>query len=292
MFRNTLRGGLVLLSAAVLIACGRVTASREPGTRFAVMGHLDPFARDASRLRAFVDAVAEEKPDLVFVLGDSALEDPEVVKAFRTTFRHRVYFSPGNRELTPEHRRRYHENVGYLEHSVTRSDCNFVLINSSDPVERIVAFVRVVLAELDPEKPTVLLTHHRVWDDTLLGPEPYADEKSFRFSSLYPALEGRVRYLFAGDSRRPYFRDVERNPQFGRQNLNSVYWVDRVGAITAYAVGMGDGFPKATFVVSEIMGGNLLVTPHAVAWDGRDLVDPALIQPMAESRPLPETASR
>jgi hypothetical protein len=286
-----MRAGLLGVGALIL-ACGNVISKTEIGTRFAVMGHLDPFAADPSKLEAFLDAVVEEKPDLVFVLGDSALDDPEVVKAFRKTFRHRVYFSPGDHELEPETRRPYLENVGYLEHTVTRPDCNFVLVNSSDPVERIVAFTTVVLDEFDPENPTILMTHHRVWDDTSLSATPYQQDKSYYFSSLYPALQGRVRYIFAGNSRRQYFRDVEKSPSFGNQNLNAVYWVDQVGDITAHSVGMGDAFPRATFVVAEVVGDGLLVTPHGIAWDGRDLADPTLVQPIATSQPPLEDGSR
>ncbi len=286
-----MRGWGTLLGM-VLVSCGSVSAERTEGTRFAIMGHLYPFAEDPSKLRAFLDAVLEDKPDLVFVLGDSSLENPEVVKAFRKTFRDRVYFSPGNHELKPETRRRYLQNVGYLEHTVSRPDAHFVLFNSSDSIERIVSLLSVVLDKLEDDRTTILMTHHRVWDDTLLSEGPYEHDKSFYFSRLYPVLQERVRFVFAGNSRRQFFRDVKTSKSFGNQNLNAVYWADQVGAITAYSVGMGDGFPKATYVMARVVDGEILMTPRTIAWDGRELVDPALLQPMERSRPPREAGAR
>ena len=46
---------------------------------------------------------------------------------------------------------------------------------------------------------------------------------------------------------------------FGKQNVNVLYWVDKVGSIYGYSVGMGNAVPKATFVIVDVVKGNLLI---------------------------------
>jgi len=255
------------------------------GTRFAVMGHLYPIAGDRARLRHFLERVDATNPDLVFVLGDSALGDPAVVALFRESLSAPLHATPGNHELKRGHREAYLESFPHLAQTVVAPDCNFVLVTSSMPLDDLRATVAEALAELEPGRPTVLLTHHRIWDDTLTSPGPYQHDKSYWFGEIHPVLEGRVDAIFAGNSKRQYFRDLSTGPNYGPQNVNNVYWADRVGDITAYSVGMGDGVPKAGFVVAEVVGGRLLLEAHAVVWDGEDPVDRSLIQPVRRSRP-------
>ena len=252
--------------------------------RFAVIGHLYPIARPRP-LEVIIAAINRENPDLVFILGDSTLEDSRVVSLFQEKLEGEVFFTPGNHELKKDRRESYLENVGYLEHFFSTEACNFVLLNSSAGLEENLAFLDRALAAAKPARPTVILTHHRIWDDTLLSREPYEHDKSYYFSEIYPMLRGRVDAIFAGNSKRQYFRDLKLSPNYGPQNLDNVYWADRVGGITGYSVGMGDGVPKAGFVIVEVVDGRLLLHPRSIAWDGRELVDPKLLQPNRRSRP-------
>jgi hypothetical protein len=288
--------GAFLAAASWVVLAGCGPAPPEPAfptpaegsagatLRFAVLGHLYPIA-EPEPLRALLGAVEREMPEMVFVLGDSGLEEPWVVRLIEEELGAKVYFVPGNHELEGDGRDRYLENVGYLDRFVATDACNFILLNSSASLDEILAFLDRALEQARPELPTVLLTHHRIWDDTLLSPRPYGHDKSYYFGELYPALRGHVDYMFAGNSRRQYFRDLSDSPNYGPQNLNNVYWADQVGEITAYSVGMGDGVPKASFVIVDVVDGRLLLIPRAVTWSGRDLVDPRLIDPVGRSRP-------
>lgn len=221
----------------------------------------------------------------MFVLGDSSLEQPAVVAAFEQSFTVPIHATPGNHELEAGHREAYLARFPELVKTVSTPDGDFVLAASSLPIAELRAALDGALAALDPARPTILLTHHRIWDDTLTSAGPYQHDKAFWFDELYPTLRGRVDFIFAGNSRRQYFRDLSHSSNYGPQNLNAVYWADRVGEITAYSVGMGDGFPKAGFVVGELVGGRLLLEAHAVAFDGRDPVDRSLVQPVRRSQP-------
>ena len=44
-------------------------------TRFVVAGHLYPIIEDVERLNKFADKVNSYKPDYIFILGDSGLQD-------------------------------------------------------------------------------------------------------------------------------------------------------------------------------------------------------------------------
>lgn len=254
------------------------------GTRFALMGHLYPIAKDPGRLREFLGAVNATRPDLVFVLGDSLLHDPAVVAVFEEVLEAPWHVTPGNHELKSERREAYLARFPDLATRVLAPDCNFLLVASSMSLDQFRGSLAGVLDGLETDRPTVLLTHHRIWDDTLLSAGPYQHDKSYWFDEIHPVLAGRVQAIFAGNSKRQYFRDLSTSPNYGPQNVNNVFWADRVGGLDAYSIGMGDGVPKATFAVAEVVGSRLLVEPHAHVWDGRDPVDRRLLQPIRRSR--------
>lgn len=102
----------------------------------------------------------------------------------------------------------------------------------------------------------IILTHHRIWDDTIISKNPYEHDKSYYFEDIYPTIKDRVNYIFAGNSKRQYFRDLKDTVSYGKQNINLIYWMDKVGNIDAYSVGMGDGTPKAGFVIVDFIMGH------------------------------------
>ena len=69
----------------------------------------------------------------------------------------------------------------------------------------------------------------------------------------------KIDYIFSGNSKRQYFRDLSDERSYGKQNVNNIFWMDKIGTINAYSVGMGDGTPKANFVIVDVIGNELLV---------------------------------
>ena len=84
-------------------------------------------------------------------------------------------------------------------------------------------------------------------------------DKSYYFDEIYPLIKNRVKYIFAGNGKRQYFRDLEDDVSYGKQNVNVIHWLDKIGSINAYAIGMGDGNPKAIFTIAEVVNDRLFV---------------------------------
>ena len=254
-------------------------AARADRTRFVVVGHTYPIVKDSARMQELLAAIRAEKPDYVCLLGDSGLESEATVAMYKEALPHKLLFAPGNHEMRGPGRAAYQKNIGYLQTVETAPQCHFVVINSCDSAENIAAFLKSSLPELSKDRPVVLLAHHRIWDDTLIDAKSYSHDKSYPFAELYPLLEGRVKYVFAGNSRRQYFRDLATGPSKGKQNLHNVFWCDRVGSITCYSCGMGDGKPKATFVVVDMVEGNITVSPRHVPRVEKDPTYAAEVSP-------------
>ncbi len=278
---------IVLAAGSICGAAGNLPAAArtEHGTRFAVIGHLYPVLKDAAVMNAIYKRINAARCDYVFILGDSGLEGDGVAETFVRNLQGKVYFAPGNHEVaSPARRKAYLRAVGYLDKVVIAGDCQFVLVNSCESAANINTFLSTELPKISSEKLTILFAHHRIWDDTLLSSGPYQHDKSYLFREIYPQLQGRVQYIFSGNSKRQYFRDLETSPNYGKQNVNNVYWCDRVGDIQCISAGMGDGRPKAGFVVAEVVGDKLLITAESVLTQGEDPVAESLIQPTRPSR--------
>lgn len=267
-------------------------AAPAEGTRIVVVGHLYPLVDTPDRLERVLAAIDSEEAQHVFVLGDSGLEDPATFALFEAGLRAEVHYVPGNHELTADHRDAYFENVGYTEKAFSSVDAHFLLINSSESAEHTEDFVANALAELEADRPTLLMTHHRIWDDTLMSAEPYQHDKSYPFAALYPLLEKRVNAIFAGNSKRQYFRDLRQSGKYGPQNLNNVYWCDLVGPIACYSAGAGDCLPKTGYLVVDIEDGQLWPSPRSVLLEGGDPPALELVQPVRKNPFFSEAEER
>ncbi len=230
----------------------------QSGTKFIVAGHLYPITKDQKKLNRFAEKVNSHNPDYVFLLGDSDLQNKEIYDYLKTIIDTKIFFSPGNNELRIS-KENYITNVGYLNKVIVEEDIKFVLMDSSDSKENIINFLEKSLKDKFQNGPTVLLTHHRIWDDTIVDPKPYMHDKSYYFEDIYPTIKNKVDYIFAGNSKRQYFRDLVESIAYGKQNVNLIYWSDKIEKLEAYSVGMGNGVPKATFVVVDTLKEDLLV---------------------------------
>ena len=241
------------------------------GTRFVAIGHLYPIEEDRELLDALFRAVNAEKPDLVFLLGDCSVEKPEMHAYYEAAIDAPVHYAPGNHEVhDPEHRAAYVRHVGALDSWVATDDAGFVLLNSSQEAAGIRSFLDRTLPQLDEDLPVIVLTHHRIWDDTRLSPRAYGHQKGYLFSEIYPSLEGRADYVFAGNSKLHYFREVKNRSSYGKQNVHNVLWSDMVGELVCYSIGMGEGRPKAGYAVADVVGSRLLVEPRYVTLQETD----------------------
>ncbi len=218
--------------------------------RFIAIGHLYPIIDDEKRMLNLFKKINSYKPDYVFVLGDSKLHEAKNLKKFKKQINASVYFSPGNHEVK-RFRNEYKKNIGYFNKVIDDKDIRFILLNSSDSKQNIINFLE---QELRTDKLVILLTHHRIWDDTLMSDKPFEHDKSYFFEDIYPLIKNKVKAIFAGNSKRQHFRDLTDDMlTYGKQNVNLIFWLDKIGEIDLYSVGMGDGKPKANFVIVDIL---------------------------------------
>ena len=229
------------------------------GTRFVVAGHLYPIIKDVQKINEFVLKINSYKPDYVFLLGDS-----------------KIFYVPGNNELRIS-KDGYIKNVGYLNKVIIEKDIKFILLDSSDSLDNIKKFLNENLIKPFNYGPTIILTHHRIWDDTIISKKPYQHDKSYYFEDIYPSIKNKIHSIFSGNSKRQYFRDLNDHSGYGKQNVNLIYWMDKIGSIDLYNIGMGDGSPKATFTIVDVVDDKIIVNGDFSSTDEYDILPKNLI---------------
>ena len=162
------------------------------GTSFVVVGHLYPITNSDEKIRKLFDKIQSLSPEYVFILGDSSLDNKEVYLKFYNEFKEKVYFTPGNSEVSDGTLDRYKENVGYLNKIINTNDVDFILLNSLDSAANINLFLEKHNTNNLKDKISILLTHHRIWDDTLTSQYPYEHDKSYYFKDVYPLIKQKM----------------------------------------------------------------------------------------------------
>ena len=89
----------------------------------------------------------------------------------------------------------------------------------------------------------------------MLSANSFSHDKSYYYDDLYNVFNNNVHSVFSGNSKSQYFTAFDKPRKgYGRQNLNNIYWADKIGDVYFYSVGMGIGNPKAGFVEVNIVG--------------------------------------
>ena len=145
---------------------------------FVTVGHLYPITNDKILFNQLIDKINSYDPDFVFVLGDSNLNDEEIYNSFIEKFENKVFFTPGNHEVDNKIEK-YFENVGYNNKVIDYENIRFILINSNESINKIKTYLKNNLSKNTTTN--ILLTHHRIWDDSLTSQYPGQHDKSFYF---------------------------------------------------------------------------------------------------------------
>jgi hypothetical protein len=243
--------------------------------RFILTGHMYPILSDEIRLNNFLKKINSHNPDILFILGDSNLHKIDHLKKIKSKIKAKIFFSPGNQELLPENADNYLSNIGYLNKTVIKNDIRFIILNSSEKKSNIINYLNENLK--NDNKTNLILTHHRIWDDSIIDKQSYSHDKSFYFEDIYPIINGKVKAIFSGNSKRQYFRDLKDHSGYGKQNVNLIYWMDKIGSIDLYSIGMGDGSPKATFTIVDVVDDKLIVNGDFSSTDEYDILPKNLI---------------
>jgi hypothetical protein len=247
---------------------------------FVALGHLYPITNDNVKLEKLIVKVKSLTPDYIFILGDSSLTDKTIYNKFNQILDKKVYFVPGNNELIGGTLKDYENNVGYINYVIDEKEVRFILLNSLDSASNINKYLHNVNKNKG-DKLQIILTHHRIWDDTLTSEYPYEHDKSYYFKDIYSEINGKVSAIFSGNSKRQYFTDTKKNNV--AQNVNNIFYVDQIGEIECYSVGTGDAFPKLGFVYVKIQNKQLSVKPFHINYLDIDPVPLEIIKPTSGS---------
>ena len=248
---------LSLIVFFITINLSHNTHAENKNLRFILTGHMYPILSDKVKLDNFLSKINSYNPDILFILGDSNLHKIDDLEKIKSKIKAKIFFSPGNQELLPDNVDNYLSNIGYLNKTVIKNNIRFIILNSSEKKSNIINYLNENL--IKDNKTNLILTHHRIWDDSIIDKEPYSHDKSFYFEDIYPLIKGKVKAIFAGNSKRQYFRDLTDHTGYGKQNVNLIYWMDKIGSTDLYSIGMGDGNPKATFTVVDIIDERIII---------------------------------
>lgn len=214
-------------------------APRTPDTfRFVAAGHLqglDPYPRLLDRL---ADCMNRESPDLVVLLGDYTVDGNRsqwrTMDRFLSRLQATVWATPGNRE----HARswavsadscvaRFHRRFDYDHRMEVRRQANLFLVDSNRPLAEISDRLIDDFPMAIPGKPTLLFTHHRIWEN----PRGSAwNDMPYRASEILSLLRGRVSDVIAGD--------FPADPAAGGHAVS--YRTAELDGIRMHPVGLGD----------------------------------------------------
>ena len=262
----------------ILLSYFTYLCANEKSVKFIALGHIYPIIDDEKRMNSLFKKINSYDSDYVFILGDAKLYSKKYYEYLKKNINSKTFFSPGNHDISGKKIENYKNNIGYLNKQIKDENIKFLLLNSSQDKNDMIKFLKENLSE-NFNGITIILTHHRIWDDTLIGPKPFSHDKSFYFEEIYPVIREKVNFIFAGNSKRQHFRDLTDDEiTYGKQNVNLIYWLDKIGKINLYSIGMGDGKPKATFIVADVIEDDLYIKGDYSTIEKYDVLPKNLIE--------------
>jgi|GEM_PF-1315431 len=239
---------LLVLIFSILTACGE-KSSHEP-LRVAYISHTYYINRHSDLQQMFIDEINAAKPKYVFALGDIVLMNKDhewkATLEFFSKFDAPVYYSPGNHDLHnfdiveglmtdrhyPEWRQQYIDRIGYANTLVQDEQADFVLMNSNDPFRITGPFLEKSLEKANPETPTILLTHQRIWLERYRNNWVHWYFKSSRKEQMLPLI--------------PKFDELVIGDLWGKMERKTVEQTP------ATMIGMGNNDKPAFWVLAEL----------------------------------------
>jgi len=239
---------------------------------FLVIGHTQTLYKNYDQYKRFVEEVNKTHADFVFILGDSHLDKRDSLSGFNQGVMEKLYAVPGNHEHE-DGIDSYLSNIGYSNLDIETDNLIYLLIDSSQSMKKL----REILQQwrdkyLHTNKKVVLMTHHRIWDDSVLSHNEFQHDKSYYFRDIYPLLKGFVDYIIAGNSKRQHFQDLPQSLKNKNvPNITTTYWEEVFPDFRVFNVGMGNGYPYATYVTFDFHNDMLYPLGHIVKVSDTDL---------------------
>ena len=180
-------------------------------------GHVYALQYHEDVFDSMIAAINAEDPDYVWILGDIVFDNTDeeweyLLRKYKD-LKGKRYHAGGNHDMN-YHYERYHninENqweaetrflkyVGYRYKSIEDDIANYMIINMNDSLERIKEYLDEMLPGLNPDKQSILFTHHSIWQNTRSHAEDPKTwvKKSFYKDSLLAEIKD-FDYLIHGD---------------------------------------------------------------------------------------------
>ncbi len=176
----------------------------DSSTRIAVVGHLRGLMDyHTDVMEQVAEAVNSQMPDYVYILGDfvrfSTDEEYDQWEAhFLNGLTAPYVFVPGNHEAraVTGGDTVFQDRIGPFTQVLTTDTVNLVAIDSSAGYSAVQEALSDAHSQVDPNKLTLLMTHHRVWQKLSSNPfMPY-----FTNGQFMPLINRWVDAIFAGEA--------------------------------------------------------------------------------------------
>lgn len=232
---------------------------------FIVFGHAQELVNNKEGYKSFIRAIENENVDNIFVLGDSNLGNPKILSNFKAENKNRVHAVPGNHEYMGNIKS-YLANFSQTNKDIETKETVFLLLDSNQSLKEVLELLKRWKDKyFHSEKTIILLTHHRLWDDSILSVLPYKHDKSYYFRDVYPLLSSFVDYIITGNSKRQHFQDLSESLNGNTPpNISTTYWEEVFPDFKAYNVGMGNGEPYATYIKFSVKDKILLPKSRSI----------------------------
>jgi len=186
-------------------------------------GHVYGLQYHEDIFDTLIEKVNAENPDYVWILGDIVFnntnEEWDYLLDKYKRLQGRRYHAGGNHDMNYHYERyfgnkenqweaemRFLNYVGYRYKSIEDDVANYMMINMNDSLDRIKDYLTLMLPGLNPDKQSILFTHHSTWHNVQSkGEDPTTwVKKSFVRDSLLSEIKG-FQYLVHGDWGGKYF---------------------------------------------------------------------------------------
>lgn len=188
-------------------------------------GHLYPLLGYPLAYNSFVESIAAQNPDYVFILGDvvynNTQKEWDLFFSYFSDVKDKLYFSPGNHDLNFHYERyfgkrdhqfeaeqRYIDNVGYRYMVLKDNIADYVFINLNDSLDRVLDYLNRIDNKLDKNKPLLLFSSQAIWHNKHQDPNDSKTwpNKPFKREEFIPHIED-FDYLIHGDWGGKFYRD-------------------------------------------------------------------------------------
>jgi hypothetical protein len=177
----------------------------QQNTRFVVIGHGRGLLEEhADVLDEVVDLINQQRPQFVFVLGDFVrlsvdAEWDQLEKHVFARLDAPVIFVPGNHETRSNAAGDdsvYRRRAPAFPAVIKTPHVNFLQLNSSLRLPEVRQYLAGAYEQIDTSKPTILITHHKVW----AAKTPVTRHMTtYTRQQFLPLLDGRIDAIIAGD---------------------------------------------------------------------------------------------